>query len=617
MSWTEELYRVYETQSGAEHEDSEHRLLCVAHSTANAQIEITIDENGTFVDAKALSKEEGQKTVIPVTESSGARANGIAPMPLADKLKYIAGDYEKYTSIDNSEYFTKYIDQLKAWKDSVHTHPAVNALFVYLSKKSVISDLLGINGILEQDDKGMLTDKNKIAGIDQKDAFVRFVVQYSNLNRNQKTYEDKTLYESFIGFNSTLTDNIGLCYATGKTGPVTENHPSKIRNTGDKAKLISANDTSNYTYRGRFKTKSEAVSVGYDFSQKVHNALKWLIERQGKNYSGMTVVVWSSVLAELPNISGSADDDLFGDMFEETPDTMPVYKEYLSKSIFSRKANIPINSKVMIMGLDAATTGRMSVSLYSELTCSDFYENIKKWHTDTAVRKFSSKRKKVMIDSVGVHDIINCAFGYENSKGRLECKEDIVSDTALRLIPCITEGRPLQSDIMWALYHRASSPLLFEHSYNHRQTLEAACGIIQKYYKDHNYFGKGEISMAYDPKECDRSYLYGCLLAIADAAERDAYDDGDKGERVTNARRYWNTFSKRPFMTWQRIEEQLLPYLNKLGAKRVRYEKMLQDIKGKFTASNFADNTSLSPLYLLGFHHYTAEIFTSKKKEEN
>ena len=123
--------------------------------------------------------------------------------------------------------------------------------------------------------------------------------------------------------------------------------------------------------------------------------------------------------------------------------------------------------------------------------------------------------------------------------------------------------------------------------------------------------------MAYDPQNHDRSYLYGCLLAVADAAEREAYDDNDKAERVTNARRYWNAFSKRPYLTWQRIYEQLLPYLNKLGGKRVRYERMLGEIEGKFTPEEFASDKALEPLYLLGFHHYTTEIFTSKKKEEN
>lgn len=618
MSWAEELYKVYETQVDVEHEDSENKLLKIGQATKNSQLEITIDENGEFVDAKALSIEEGKNTIIFVTDKSGGRTSGKTPMPFADEIKYIAGDLKKYTSFDNSKHFDNYIEQLKSWRDSEYTHPAVEALYQYLSKKSVIANLISVKDILKPNDKGMLSDKSKICGVDLEKVFVRFVVQYSDLTRKQKTYEDDTLYESFIGFNKTLLCKSGLCNITGKTELISENHPTGIRSSGDMTKLISANDERNYSYLGRFLSKYEAVSVGYDSSQKMHNALKWLIQRQGNTYGNTKVIVWSSSLEKLPKIILSADD-IFGDEFDDVPDTMPIYREYLSKIIYSRKISIPINSKVMIMGLNSTNEnkGRLSITMYSELSSSSFYDNIEKWHTETAVRRYSQKHGEWIINSLGVFDIINCAYGYEGSNGYLECKDEIVSDTVLRLIPCITEGRTFPSDIMWALYHRASAPQSFEHSYNHRQTLEAACGVIQKYYKDHNYFGKGEISMAYDPNECDRSYLYGCLLAIADAAERDAYDDGDKGERVTNARRYWNTFSKRPYMTWQRIEEQLLPYLNKLGIKRVRYERMLQDIKGRFTASTFADNTSLSPLYLLGFHHYTAEIFTSKKKEEN
>ena len=121
--------------------------------------------------------------------------------------------------------------------------------------------------------------------------------------------------------------------------------------------------------------------------------------------------------------------------------------------------------------------------------------------------------------------------------------------------------------------------------------------------------------MGYDPNETNRSYLYGCLLAIADKAERDTYDSSDKGERVTNARRYWANFAQRPYQTWQNIEERLRPYLNQSPYKTI-VEKQIQEITEKFTPSVFADNTRLEPLYLLGYHHFTAYMY-SKNKEEN
>src|SRR5699024_11933284 len=74
----------------------------------------------------------------------------------------------------------------------------------------------------------------------------------------------------------------GLCYVTGeKKAMLTTQHGARIRNAGDMAKLISANDRTGFTYRGRFHDAQEAVQVGYDVSQKSHQALRWLVHRQG------------------------------------------------------------------------------------------------------------------------------------------------------------------------------------------------------------------------------------------------------------------------------------------------------------------------------------------------
>ena len=43
MSWNEELYNIYELNCSREFDDNEPEMLPVSHSTANAQIEVTID----------------------------------------------------------------------------------------------------------------------------------------------------------------------------------------------------------------------------------------------------------------------------------------------------------------------------------------------------------------------------------------------------------------------------------------------------------------------------------------------------------------------------------------------------------------------------------------------
>ena len=614
VSWTEELYKIYEYNSERDFEPDEPVMLPVAHSTANAQIELSIDLNGVFKSAKTIEKSDAV-TIIPVTEDSAARGNGIFPMPFADKLIYIAGDYSNYADdkkSDNSNYFSAYMNQLGQWANSEYCHEFVKALYSYLDKKCLISDLVEA-GVLKTDEStGKLSKKEKISGIPQEDSFVRIII-YTDDDLVQ-TWKDKTFQESFIGFNNSLMGEKQLCYASGKYVPSTYKHPSKIRNSGDKAKIISTNDESGFTYRGRFFNKEQAVSVGYEYSQKIHNALKWLIQKQGMNIDSMTIIVWSSDMQKIPKCSGSCHDDFdFDDLPDESdfPSTKPMYADMLKKRIFSLGEKIKPDTKVMIMGLDAATTGRINISLYSELESSQYLSNIEKWHYETAWLRFDINSKKKYINSFSTFDIIKYAFGTEQGK-YVDCDKKIIRDNILRLLNCITGGKKLPSDIVNALYQKASNPLAYDKNYNHRSVLETACGMIRKNIKD---CGKGDVSMAYDPNITDRSYLFGCLLAIADKAESEAYDEQERNVRITNARRYWNVFSQRPYTTWGIIEERLTPYMNKLGKRQVKYSKWINEITSKMNEEMFANNKRLEPLYLLGYHHFT-EFMYSRKEEE-
>ncbi|MCH5206561.1 MAG: type I-C CRISPR-associated protein Cas8c/Csd1 [Oscillospiraceae bacterium] len=616
MSWTEELYKVYDQQCGVEHNDGK-VLLPISHSTANAQIEVTLREDGSFVTARALTKEEGQNTIIPVTEDSGGRTSGICAMPFADKLIYLAGDYMHYADKDNSENFNVYIKQLNGWHESPYTHPSVDAVYSYISQRTLMRDLIDCH-VLETDlNSGKLADGVKIAAISQEDAFVRFRIQ----SDNPETWKDKTLYDSFIAWYDSIMEEKQLCYATGNVIPATYKHPSKIRDTGDKAKLISSNDESGFTYRGRFADKNEAISVSYDFSQKMHNALKWMISRQGLRFDSMRLVVWASGSKQAPDILEAPikfdeDDDEFFDE-ADVPDTEPIYRQRLKDCIYGSREKdkmlkIDPDSKVMIMAVDAATTGRLSIALYEELEHSRLLEQLVKWHSETAALRYFSKQRTSRFCSFSVRDIINCAYGLDNGKGYLDCKDEVRKDNVLRLIPCITRGLPLPADIMRNLFYKASNPQSYDRKFNnHRKVVETACGMIRKFNIDRK---KGVITMAYDPNERDRSYLYGCLLAIADAAEYASFDEADRKNRETNARRYWNMFSKRPYSTWKTIREQLGVYMNKLGSSRIRYEKMFDEVMAKFDLKEFSDNKPLEPAYLLGYQHYHSEIF--KKKEE-
>lgn len=92
------------------------------------------------------------------------------------------------------------------------------------------------------------------------------------------------------------------------------------------------------------------------------------------------------------------------------------------------------------------------------------------------------------------------------------------------------------------------------------------------------------------------------------------YDESDRA-RITNAKRYMIPFHNDLLKSWKVIEENIQPYLNKLGiAERRFYENLLNDICDLFDVESFSDNSRLDGLYLLGFH---SQAYDLKLKKEN
>ncbi len=616
MSWAEELYRIYELNCDREFEAGEPAMLPIAHTTFKAQIEITVSEGGDFAGARLVGKEDAE-TIIPNT---GKAKTGKHPAayPLNECLKYVGGDLAEFMQDDAGDFsllHEMYLNQLQAWNDSRYTHDAVSAVLSYVRKGTLVSDCIK-SGVLTLEENGRLTAKQNGDTVERNN--VRFIVEYSDSNREPKTWKDSTLYNSFIDYNTSSLGNVQLCYALGRELPSQYTHPIKILNRQANAKLISSNDESGYTYRGRFANKEQAISISYDFSEKMHAALKWLIEKQGMNFETMTMIVWASGLQPLPDIRSSAsvgfvqEDEFPDEENSSVPSTAPMYAEMLRKRIWGYEKKFDINTKVMVMAVDAASKGRASIAMFSELGGSEFLGNIERWHQQTAILRYNGRH----INSFSLYEIARCAFGVEiqgKSGKTLQLKPELLGDVMLRLVPCVTEGRCIPDDIILNLYNKASHPLAYDvKSSNHKRVLETACGMIRKYQTDN---GKGDISMAYDPNFTNTSYLYGCLLAIADKAESETFSQEERDVRITNARRYWAEFAQKPFITWKTIEQRLRPYLDKLGKKQVKYCKWLNEIMAKITPGDIDCYSELDPWYLIGYHHFTDYMYNHKEEK--
>lgn len=279
-----ELSKLYDLEADIVGEDIDGKtLLPVYHSTQKAQIDVFLYDDASFAYGKAVD-ESDSVTIIPTTEDSSTRGNGIAPHPLCDKLVYVAGDYSdhvKGAKKNIAAYFEAYIRQLSGWVQSSYSDKLIRPVYDYLRRGTLIADLLQCGVLKAAENSRFLDESYKVAKIAQSDCFVRFTV----INRADGTAEDvwhsKRLYDRYIAYYDSIDSQNALCYVTGETLPVTYKHSAKIRNSGDKAKLLSSNDSTNYTYRGRFSNDAEAYAVSREVSQKAHLALRWLIERQG------------------------------------------------------------------------------------------------------------------------------------------------------------------------------------------------------------------------------------------------------------------------------------------------------------------------------------------------
>ena len=118
--------------------------------------------------------------------------------------------------------------------------------------------------------------------------------------------------------------------------------------------------------------------------------------------------------------------------------------------------------------------------------------------------------------------------------------------------------------------------------------------------------------MALDTECRSRDYIYGRLLAVADAAEASTYEKGS--ERTTNAKRFFEAFSNHPYTTWAVIMKNLRPYLDRMPYNRkVYYEKLINQITELADHSVFTNNAPLKPEFL---HAYSCQMNEFYKKHD-
>lgn len=624
MSWMRALYDTYDNLELQEKEG----LLKIAHSTQKAHLEVQLSKDGKVIAVSFLPVKDSD-TVIPVTEESASRSSGAAPHPLFDKIKYLAGDYEFYTGERNEEHHQKYMENLKKWCDSGYGDYKIEVLYKYLQENRLIHDLVE-RGIFSLDEKQHLTKKwenasEKLTVGDQKDAFIRFQVDAVNL------WEDTKLQENYIHYYLSNGGEIGFCQVTGKEERLCVNHPSKIRNSGDKAKMISSNDKTNFTYRGRFHDVGEAYTISYEASQKVHNALKWLIERQGVKVGDKEFVLWGVKSENVPSILESTEgvasayeeeEDIFAAFYGEEEDkTVSIQEdvaERFNRAIRGYHGNVRADSHFVLLGVDAATTGRLSVIFNREYFGADgneLIERIEQWHRDCAwnVSSYNKKLQKrvYFTGAPSPYEIALCTYGREQGNS-IKGTDKVIANAVERILPCIVDGKRVPVDIMREVVHRAQHPQNYKSKTLWQQVLSVACALTRK-----NLIEKGEECLVMkSPESLDAKC--GRMLAIADAIEAWVLRE-EKIDRTTTAMRYYTKFCENPCDTWVIIQKNLKPYEMKLRGRARNLQTLLGEISATISEEEFQQKRNLDGTFCLGFDSQRYEIIEEAKriKKEN
>lgn len=567
-------------------------LAPVSHILTRADVELTVDADGGFVRAVPVDK-KAPKILIPVTEGSGGRTSSKAcAHPLCDKLEYfIASKEKKYRS---------YVEQLENWVKSEYCHPKLPPILAYVKRGTILFDLAEA-GIVKLDSGGK-PDKEKL--------LICWRVIGLSEEESGPCWTDQSLFQSFIDYyGSRQTEDVSvLCMITGNYAMSAKQHPKGIIPSYGNAKLISANDSNGFTYRGRFSEDWQAATVSYTASQKAHNALRWIAADQGTVFGGRTFLCWNPQGKTVPQVARPFRRK---DVTESAVNPTE-YKKQLQRTLTGFQSELKDEKGgVVIAAFDAATTGRLAMTYYNELQASDFLQRLYDWDEICCWENGSFG-----VQSPGLWQIVDCAFGTqreEKGKALLKTDDRVMRQQMQRLIACRIDRARMPADIRRALVQRASMPLAYELSVR-RKLLFTACAVIRKYHYDQT---KEEWNMALEPDRKDRSYQFGRLLAVFEKAEADTYQKDE--DRETNAIRMQAVFVRTPLHVAMNVEQQLeKAYFPRLSpGSRGFYKKLIGEIMEQIHEFSEEEwNRPLGDSYLMGYYLQRNELYKSRKDND-
>ena len=614
MSWMQKLYRTYEyvQEQGLNDED----LALPFHMSKAVHLKVILNDKAELVGVERFDVKK--QVPIQVTEKSSKRAGStIASYGLHDSLQYIAKTAGNYLTIEylskvaekdngkkwkeflagTDEYKQKFADTEKAkYKDCFEFYEKqlsgwaefgklkeINIVLQYIQKGSLIEDLL---------EKQIFSFKDNILSAGKDDPFsltIVWAVEISN-DPHSDLWSKNSIKKQWIDYQESQSgeerEQPELCYITGKRDYAAKAYP-KIEGN---AKLVSANDTSGFTFLGRFLSDKQAVALGRDVSQKAFNMLKWLIKRQGIRNGDQVTVAWAisgkPVPSPMKDISSEIDWDNLDISAVENPDEFSsqtsseqpspdwsvnigrAAAQIIKKKLHGYQAELKAHEQISLIMLDSATPGRMALTYYQEFLPADYFANLDAWIDDFSwYQRYSievpngkktDKRTQWRFVPPSPYSIAEAVYGKSLS-------DTLKKQLYARLLPVIAGGTsvPIPEDLVRQSFQAACNPNGCE-NWEWQRNIGVACALYKGWRaRHHDLSQRRTYPMSLDTQNRSRDYIFGRLLAVAEHLERTALRIANE-TRATNAENYMQRFVMRPFHTWEQLETNLKPYKDRL-----------------------------------------------------
>ena len=628
------MQRLCETYDVVVDSNESGNIVPIGFTQKEVKYHVVLTVDGDFVSANELMmRDENGKTityVVPTTPDAESRSGNDATFPLVEQLKYMISD-----DADSNKRLQSYKKQLEEWCKK-GAPKCIQAVYKYMKKGTLLSDLES-QRIKVKYYKN--EEKKEGKGSDQG-SMVCFSVQMHDGNADDLLLRDD-VKQSWTNFYrakyNQAGDNNRLCYISGKRMMEMIKYPKVMGNT----KLISA-DCSEYLfqYKGRFDDNS--VSVSNDAVVRAHNALNWLIDRQGLRKYGMTWLVWNingvDMKTPIDEDYDFSEDDEDDDGCESKPivDTYEGYAKAVNEAAkgYGYKLdeyNSELMNWVVVLGLEAATRGRLSVTYYQECPGGEYVNRIENWYKDCCWWGYNRKRNRTEIITPSPNDLAVAIMGNDAvnmAKRDLKCDKSqtkLMRELLYRIQVCIVDQKCLPSSVVKSAFNRVCNPMSFKNSKEQKwfrskwqASVNATCAMIMCYQK------RANMKVIYVPelqkKSRNRGYLYGRLFATADYIEYDAMGVKKHGYSPTNAIRLMQQFVQRPVETWRKIHDKLVPtLLNANEMDNTRYRIYLENIEDLFIDEDRFVEKPLSMEFLQGYSSQWQSFFdkANSSKDEN